>query len=78
MCLDYRLYNYSEILNCTSFPLASFDTYVGALFRGTRCWADSDAQLSETKKRANSQLPNLRGCCRRGHFQALKVLQIPT
>jgi len=45
MCLDYRLYNYPEILNCTFPPLASFDSYQGALFRGTRCWADAQRDI---------------------------------
>ena len=61
MCLDYRLYNYPEILNCTFPPLASFDSYQGALFRGTRCWADAQRDIGTSNLLACSPSDT---CCK--------------
>ena len=44
-CLEYRMYDYPELLNCTFPSLASKDSLAGAMSKGTRCWADAQRNI---------------------------------
>jgi hypothetical protein len=48
MSFDNRMYNYHEILNGTFLPLASFDSYNGALIIEARCWEDAQIDVGKS------------------------------